>query len=413
MRKRPRGTTWLMVACAISAAASSTPAQQAQLIDPYTQTLQFGAGYINTPAAWVSRRSADSWFTLSAKDLPSFGDPSKNSLASRLNTNLSLDTHWAGRVSVGASLYSQNPEWGAFGQALLIRDGDFDVEFMPALAVGIRNLGRYKHEDRFLIGHDVALDSSGEYDKVVNARYEEFDTSPTLYAVMTKDIPLSDYSSGGRTSMSISLGYGNGLFRDDGGLGDQYNNGGRIARGLFLGSRLVMHPSVNTSVTVLAENDGWDWNAGVVGEWRGVSVGLYGTELEAGGRDGTAEGFNVYNYAKFNFAIGYTGNFRDISNGVVLRSQITELSREQSRLRAEVASRERRIKALEVELAAARVGELARLESRRLQLEAEVQAEREAIRRATERLKAIEQSGGKPPGTKPPTPPGSQPPKDP
>ena len=174
-----------------------------------------------------------------------------------------------------------------------------------------------------------------------------------------------------------------------------------------------MHPSVNTSVTVLAENDGWDWNAGVVGEWRGVTLGLYGTELEAGGRDGSAEGFNVYNYAKFNFAIGYSGNVRDISNGVVLRSQITELSREQNRLRAEVASRERRIKDLEVELAAARVGELARLESRRIQLESEVQAEREAIRRATERLKALEQSGGKPPATKPPTPPGSQPPKDP
>src|SRR5687768_14723482 len=145
MRKRPRSTTWLMIACAMSATSSVT----AQQVDPYPQTLQFGAGYVNTPAAWVSRRSADSWFTLSAKDLPSFGDPSKNSLASRLNTNLSLDTHWAGRVSVGASFYSQNVEWGAFGQALLIRDGDFDLEFMPALAVGVRNVGSYKHEDRF------------------------------------------------------------------------------------------------------------------------------------------------------------------------------------------------------------------------------------------------------------------------
>ena len=99
MRKRPRGTAWLMVACALPAA---TPTR-AQQVDPYPQTLQFGAGHINTPAAWVSRRTADSWITLSAKDLPSFGDPSKNSLASRLNTNLALDTHWGGRVSIGAS----------------------------------------------------------------------------------------------------------------------------------------------------------------------------------------------------------------------------------------------------------------------------------------------------------------------
>jgi hypothetical protein len=402
MRKRPRGTAWLMVACATSAtlAANTSKAQQ---VEPYPQTLQFGAGHINTPAAWVSRRTADSWLTLSAKDLPSFGDPSKNSLASRLNTNLALDTHWGGRVSIGASLYSQNPEWGAFGQALLIRDGD--LGFLPALAVGARNVGRYKHEDRFLIGHDVALDSTGAYDDVVGKRYLDFKTSPTLYAVVTKDVPLSDYSAGGRTSMSLSVGYGNGLFREDGGLGDQYNSSGTIARGLFLGSRFIVHPSANSSLTLLAENDGWDWNAGVVAEWRGVTLGLYGTELEAGGRDGEGEGFNVYNYTKFNFAVGYTGNVRDISRGVVLRSRITELTREQGRLRAEVASRERRIKRLETQLAGARESELARLEGRRQQLELEVQAEREAIRRATERLKEIEQGGTRPPATKPSTPP--------
>jgi len=408
MRKRPRGTAWLMVACAISATA---PAAGAQQVDPYAQTLQFGAGYINTPAAWVSRRTADSWFTLSAKDLPSFGDPSKNSLASRLNTNLALDTHWGGRVSIGASLYSQNPEWGAFGQALLIRDGD--LGFLPALAIGARNIGRYKHEDRFLIGHDVALDSAGTYDEVVGKRYQSFKTSPTLYAVMTKDIPLSDYSAGGRTSMSLSVGYGNGLFREDGGLGDQYNNSGTLARGLFLGSRFVFHPSSNSSLTLLAENDAWDWNAGLVAEWRGVTIGVYGTELEAGGRDGEAEGFNVYNYTKFNFSVGYSGNVRDISRGVVLRSRITELTREQGRLRAEVVSRERRIKRLEGELASARQGELARLESRRQQLETQVQAERDAIKRATDRLKELEQSGGRPPAAKPTTPPTSPPPREP
>jgi len=94
-------------------------------VAPYGQTLQFGAGYINTPVAWVSRRSADSWLTLSAKDLPSFGKGASASVASRLNSNLAVDTHWAGRFSVGASLYSQNPEFGFFGQALLVRDGEF------------------------------------------------------------------------------------------------------------------------------------------------------------------------------------------------------------------------------------------------------------------------------------------------
>ena len=406
MREQPRRITWLMVACAAAVAASPGRAQQ---VDPYPQTLQFGAGFINTPVAWVSRRSADSWLTLGAKDLPSFGDPSKNSLASRLNTNLALDTHWGGRVSVGASLYSQNPEWGLFGQALLLRDGD--AGFLPAIAVGARNIGKYDHEDRFLIGHDIALDSTGSYDDIVVSRYEKFDTSPTLYAVMTKEIPLSADSGNGRRSMSVSLGYGNGLFRDDGDLGDQYNNSGTIARGLFLASRFVTPLSANSTLTVLAENDGWDWNAGIVAEWRGVTIGLYGTELEAGGRDGAEEGFNVYNYTKFNFTLGYSGNVRDISHGVVLRARITEMSREQNRLRGEIASRERRITKLEGELAEARSGELARMDQRRRELEQAVQAEREAIKRATDRLRELEQTGGKPPATKPPPqPPAAQPP---
>jgi len=402
-----RGRAWVVVAvaCPIAVAASRSPLG-AQAVEPYPQTLQFGAGYINVPAAWVSRRSADTWLTMSAKDLPSFEGPSKNSLASRLNSNLALDTHWSGRVSVGASLYSQNPEWGLFGQALLVRDGDFGYEWLPAFAIGARNVGSYDHEDRFLIGHDVALDSNGAYDDIVVERYQDFDTAPTFYAVATKEFPLSAYTESGRAVLSVSIGYGNGLFSDDGGLGDQYNNSGTIARGLFLASRAVIHPWANTTITVMAENDGWDWNAGLVADWRGVSLGIYGTELEAGRRQGEAEGFNVYNYTKFNFALGYTGNVRDISRGVVLRARVSELTREQNRLRAEIASRERRIKSLEAQLVEAQEGEIAQLERRRLQLEAEVQAEREAIRRATERLRQLEQGGAgrpvPPPPTKPP-----------
>ena len=409
MRMAPRRALVVVaVACPMAVATSQSPV--GVQVEPYPQTMQFGAGYINVPAAWVSRRSADSWLTLSAKDLPSFDDPSKNSLASRLNSNLSLDTHWFGRASVGVSLYSQNPEWGLFGQALLVRDGDFGLPYLPAFAIGVRNLGSYDHEDRFLIGHDVALDSSGAYDDIVVERYENFDTAPTFYAVATKEFPLSAYSESGRATLSVSLGYGNGLFKDDGGLGDQYNNSGTIASGLFMASRVVFHPWANTKITVMAENDGWDWNAGLVADWRGVSLGLYGTELEAGGRKGAEEGFNVYNYTKFNIAIGYTGNVRDISHGVVLRSRVSELTREQNRLRAEISSRERRIKSLEGQLVEAREGEIAQLERRRIQLETEVQAEREAIRRASERLRELEQGRPAQPPQKPVPPPATKPP---
>jgi len=156
MRQPPRTRAWVMVACATGVTVSSARAQLVQPPpQPYTQTMQFGAGYINTPAAWVSQRSADSWLTISAKDIPSFDNGADNSLASRFNSNFAIDTHWAGRASVGLSLYSQNPEWGFFGQALLVRDGDFGKSYMPSFAIGARNIGKFKHEDRFLIGHDV------------------------------------------------------------------------------------------------------------------------------------------------------------------------------------------------------------------------------------------------------------------
>ena len=405
MRRPPRTRAWVMVACATGVTVSSARAQLVQPPpQPYTQTMKFGAGYINTPAAWVSQRSADSWLTISAKDIPSFENGAGNSLASRLNSNFAIDTHWAGRASVGLSLYSQNPEWGFFGQALLVRDGDFGKSYMPSFAIGARNIGKFKHEDRFLIGHDVRYDSTGQSDEIVVSRYADFKTAPTLYAVATKEVPLSGYSQNGRMSMSFSLGYGNGLFHDDGGLGDQYNDRGTIAKGLFLGSRLVMHPWSNGSLTVLAENDGWDWNAGAVAEWRGVTVGFYGTELEEGGHKSQTEGFNVYNYAKFNFSVGYSGNVRDIAHGMVLRSQVADLTRESQQLRYEIASRERRIDQLQKDLADAQSSQLARMEQRRQQLEQELQAEREAVKRANDRLKEIEQG-------RPPQPPVKKPPE--
>jgi hypothetical protein len=329
-----------------------------------------------------------------------------HSLAGRFNTNISLDTHWAGRLSLGVAAYSQNPEWGFFAQALLLRDGQ--VGGLPGLAIGARNIGRFKREDRFLIGHDIVLNENGEYDDIEVERYRGFETAPTLYAVATKEFALSPITERGRTSMSLSVGYGNGLFSEDGDLGDFYNARGTIVEGLFLGSRFVTHPSLNTTLTFLAENDGWDWNAGAVADWRGISLGVYATELEEGGRDALGDGFNVYNSVKFNIALGYAGNIRDIARGVVLRTRITQLTREQHRLRVEIASRERRIRVLEVALREAQEGELAQIEARRRELEAQVEAERDAIRRATERLRELEQGRPATPQRPPQTPPGDR-----
>jgi hypothetical protein len=219
---------------------------------------------------------------------------------------------------------------------------------------------------------------------------------PTVYAVATKEATF------GRNSASFSLGYGSGIFHDDGDLGRNYNDKGTIAKGLFLGARYALRTSEYSNVTLLAENNGWDWNAGVVGSWRGLSLGVYGTELEEGGKN-PSKGFlyTIYNYAKFNMSLGYSGNLHDIAHGTILRARIGELEQEQLRLRAQIAQRQHKIEDLQLALQKAQGGELAEVAKRREQLDAQIQEEQEAIKRAEERLNQLQ--GGPPaPVTAPP-----------
>lgn len=377
-----------------SAAAPVEPPQN----DLYPATLDFGTGLIDDPVAWVSPNSGDIWVQTSAKHIPynKDGQASLN-LNSQWNTNLSIDTHWGGRYELGFSAYSQNPEWGFFGQALLLKEQQ--GKSWPAIAVGFRNLGSFPHEDRMLVGHDVQIDPAGNGADVTSPFARHFQTTPTLYGVATKS-----FTVGARSDASLTLGYGDGLFSDDGDLGSAYNDKGTIAKGLFLGGRYAFHPSPNTRIDVVAENNGWDWNAGVVGTWRGISLGLYGSELEEGGKS-AAKGplYTVYNYTKMNVSLGYSGNLFDIAQGTVLRSRVAELQREQTRLHLELAKREERVTSLEDQLRKAQAGELAEVAKRRQQLESEIQGERDAIQRAEDRLKALQQGDQTPPTSPPST----------
>lgn len=398
MRIMRRGVASLT--CALAATVFGAARAEAQQQDPYHATLYFGTGLVNTPVAWVSPRSYDAFFNISGKNLPSFPDPGKQSFASLWNTNVALDVHLFGRVSVGAVAYSQNPDIGFFAQGLLLKDEANSP--IPGIAVGVRNLGGGKHQDRFFIAHDIFYNGTG-YDGGFDPRYSGFSTSPSFYGVVSKQVGLGALTASmpGATA-GFSIGYGNGVFSEDGGLGENYNAKGTLVEGLFFGGRVTTHPTLNTSLEFMAENDGFDFNVGILGDWRGLSLGLYGTELEEGGKDDT--GFNVYNYTKFNVALGYSGNIIDISRGVLLRARITELTREQQRLNAEIAQRGRRIQGLEVALRKAQAGELAGMANRRAELERSVQEEREAIRRAEERLRQIQESQTPPaPSPTPPT----------
>src|SRR5687768_3766830 len=207
MRTMRAGAAWIAAAVVASVSgATSIGAQEGNV--PYPATLHYGTGLINIPVAWVSPSSGDGWFNISGKRIQYYG-AADATFATQFNTNVSLDTHWMRRFSIGVSAYSQNPEWGFFGQALLLRDNQ--VSFLPGIAVGVRNLGPYEHEERFLIGHDIQLNEEGEYEEVVVN--ENFKTSPTFYGVATKDFALSSMNARlPATRMSLSVGYGNGIF---------------------------------------------------------------------------------------------------------------------------------------------------------------------------------------------------------
>jgi len=407
LRSRVALTTVVLGALLIPVPALSsqeTPPPERQTEPPqndlYPSTLDFGTGLIDIPVAWVSPSNGDLWVQTSGRRIlyNRDGQPDLN-LASQWNTNFSLDTHWRDRFSIGISLYSQNPEWGLFGQALLLREEEGKA--WPAVAVGFRNLGPYPHEERMLVGHDVTVDSVGNGGEVTSSYAHGFHSTPTLYGVATKSFVV-----GATGTASFSLGWGSGLFSEDGGLGAAYNDKGQIVKGLFLGGRYAVHPSTNTRIDFLAENNGWDWNAGIVGSWRGLSLGLYGTELEEGGKS-PSKGplYTVYNYTKVSVTLGYSANLYDIAHGSALRSHVAELQREQARLRAELSRREARVASLETQLRKAQAGELAEVAKRRQQLESEIQQERDAIQRAEDRLKALQQGQQPKKPDKPDTPP--------
>ncbi len=369
-----------LVAVALPLCVASHPLQaQQSATPPYPATLHFGTGLVTIPVAWVSSDNGDLWAGASGTVISSGRTPTLD-IAGDVNANGAIDTHWLGRFSAGLAVYSANFDFGFFGQALLLRDGE--APGLPAVAVGVRNLGNAPHEDREFLGED-------QHGTAPYAR--DFSTRPTVYAVATKEV------HGERMSGSLSVGYGNGLFKDDGELDSLYNDKGQIASGLFLGGRLAIAASPTSTVTLLAENNGFDWNAGLVASWRGVSVGVYGLELEEGGKDAQALG-GLYNYTKFAFSVGYTANLRRLVQGSTLRSQVAELEREQDRLRGEIAQRERRVADLQRSLQETQGGQLAEAQKRRAELERQLKEERDAIQRAEERLRALERPPAPPPG---------------
>lgn len=391
-------------AVGLGALASPLAAQQT-----YPQTLYWGAGLVDIPVAWVAPLSGDFALNYSAKTFEK-GDQTitKINYNDQLNSQLTFSLSAFGRVEAGVAFYSANPEYGFFGQALVLNEEDYRGRpggwFIPSIAFGFRGLGPYGQVDRFGIGYSLLPPDPGSpnYRHVSDSVHREFNVNPTVYGVGTKSFSLADIRSGWPdVNLSVSIGYGNGIFSDDGELGDAYAK--NSTGGLFGGLKVDLTPTPNTVLSLMAENNAWDFNVGASLDWRGMRAGLYWTELGAGSAQSPADSNRqtaaraLYNYSKFAFTIGLQSNIFALLKGDFLRTRVTQLERQREALLAEIQTRQQRIAALELEINRYEAQNLLELEQRRAAAEAELRAEREALQRLEDRLRRIEERAPPPP----------------
>lgn len=347
---------------------------------PYGSTLTFGTGLVNIPVAWVSPNSGDLFASISARALGA-GTLQPNASNSLWQLTESIEAHIGGWLSVGGSLYSVSTQsLGLFAKALLVKQRDDGPRrWLPSVAIGARNVGASQYVDRFVAGDRRVVDVIP--DSARPAAFGKINGNPTLYAVMTRDFKYE------RNSASLSLGYGSGLFSNNGGLDTVYNKRGTLAKGLFFGGRLVIPAGTNSAVTLMLENDAWDWNFGALVTWGHVSAGLYLTELEE--TKGVPSNLPLANFTKSGLMFSYNASIAEISRGSARRAEAAEAQLKGRRLQQEIDQRQARIRELEGELAKA--GQRAEKANAALaaRLAKELEAQRQAVQAANDKLQKL------------------------
>ena len=419
----------------LTAALLAPAAAQAQ--GNYPQTLYWGAGLIDIPVAWVSPLSGDFAISYSGKTFKANPNAVKIDYNDELNSQLTMSMSFMGRIEAGYAAFSSNPEWGLFARGLLIRQEDFSARggwagmLVPSIALGARNLGPYGNVDRYGIGYQLfppcadPADPTGNTQKpncnspdaqhVVDRLHRDFNTKNTFYGVATKDLSLAEIRPNWPdVNFGVSVGYGNGLFSNDGGLGDLYASHNR--GGLFYGVKTDFSAGPNMNFTLMFEDNSWDYNVGGSLNYRGVRAGLYMTELGGSGK-GTPPSGNTnadtvaslasyaYKYSKMAFTISWQSNIFALLRGDFLQSRAAELERQRQGLIAEINKRQQRIAELELEINRYEAQNLLDLEQRRVQAESQLREEREVLKRLEERLKRIEQQTNPTPPATPARPP--------
>jgi uncharacterized coiled-coil protein SlyX len=416
-------TTILAGAAALTLGAGAANAQATE----YPQTLYWGAGLVDIPVAWVAPLSGDFALNYSGKSFTKDPVGQQINYSNTLNSQLTFSISLWGRAELGVAAYSSNPEEGFFGRALLLREDDFAERggfvsrwLIPSIAVGARNVGPYSKIDRFGIGYQLnpPNGTNPNATHTADTLHRGFKTNNTLYGVATKDFSLTAIRPNfPDVDVGFTVGYGNGLFKDDGGVAGYSKN---HTGGLFYGAKADFKPATTTTLTLMAENNAWDFNIGASALYRGLRAGVYYTELGAGSAPSTTDATSTnragvfYNYSKFAFTLGWQSNVFALLHGDFLQSKAAELERQRQGLLAEITRRQQRIAALELEINRYEAQNLLELEQRRAAAESQLRQERDALKRLEDRLKRVEtQTPTTPPATTPPSTPPATPPTTP
>lgn len=307
MRARPVAVTALMSA-ASAVIVSASAAQTVTM--PSTQ--RYGSGLLDIPVSSVLPHGnlittfSGFWSSLDRRtrvdgtgQSSGFG-PGRSEFFGDVSAAMGLFD----RAEFGLTLQSLNDDedggdvWGLFGRVRLWEPVDQGVGF----AVGGRYVTSPQFDGQgFPPGVTYAPGRLGFPDERLRARYtggRQVDTNLSLYGVATAHLRGMEGGFIPTHDMTLTLGYGGGMFGSGGGL-DFYapttNNG------WFFGTALHIPAAREVQVTVMAEHNGLDINVGAQMDWRGVRVGLQALGLN---HDEPVDGPNSeYQQGKLGFTL--------------------------------------------------------------------------------------------------------------
>jgi hypothetical protein len=259
----------LIVASGVAAQTTKVPS-----------TLRHGSGLMDIPVAGVLANRAltvtySGFWTSNDTDVTT--DASGNITGSEAflggwNGDFAAAVGLFDLFELGANLQSLSDAekggtlWGAFGRLSILSPQTQPI----GLAVG----GRYASSPDFGDGIFYAPNRLGTADRRLRSQQGSLriDTGFSFYAVAGWDLPGLQSSFLPEHDFSFTAGWGNGLFKEGGGL-DWYTSGD--SGGWFAGVAWNLELAENRMVTFMTEYNGFDWNVGTQVDLSGVRLGAH------------------------------------------------------------------------------------------------------------------------------------------